>query len=120
MTMKTIAIAIPLLSILWIGCARGQTPQTIPPFLTMPPVEYDHPYEGELILRREDEPTVRERCRHQMIPGNVALACSQRWSVGKCQVWIVTDDVIALHAKPRGWTYEMILRHEIGHCNGWR
>jgi len=99
----------------------AQAQQLLPPFLTMPPVEYEHPYDGELILRREDEPTVRKRCLHQMIPGNVALACSQRWSIeNKCQVWIVTDDVIALHAEPRGWTYEMILRHELGHCNGWR
>jgi hypothetical protein len=32
----------------------------------------------------------------------------------KCTIWIVTD------AELRGYDYDIVLRHELDHCNGWQ
>jgi hypothetical protein len=42
------------------------------------------------------------------------LACSRRneWS---CVIVMVRDEVM----RERNWSTGMLLRHEIGHCNGW-
>jgi hypothetical protein len=47
--------------------------------------------------------------------GNNRIACSIR-EAESCTIIIVTDE----HALASvGTTYDVVLRHEIGHCNGW-
>jgi hypothetical protein len=81
----------------------------------LPPPEYDHDYDGELTILRTLEPVVYRACRTVIKPGRSPLGCSQRMAPRKCTIWIVTDEEL----RQRGWDYNMVLRHELGHCNGW-
>jgi hypothetical protein len=44
------------------------------------------------------------------------LGCGGPRSSGECHILRADDETIRKH----GWTPEIVLRHEIGHCNGWR
>ena len=106
------------------GAAFAQTPlaQLFPPAprsaptigpKILPPPEYDYPYTGKLILNRVD--TLEELFKK--CPGlpSFILACTYLRKDNSCLVFMVADDIIRL----RGWTAKILLRHEIGHCNGW-
>lgn len=82
---------------------------------TLPPPEYDHHYEGHLILKLVDSYSELLRlCGKERQPAT--LACARRTNDGeRCFVHILTDDLI----RRRGYTPEILMRHEIGHCNGW-
>jgi hypothetical protein len=82
----------------------------------LPPPEYDHDYNGELTILRTLEPVVYRACRSVIKPGHSPLGCAQRTGPKSCTIWIVTDQEL----KERGWDYEMVFRHERGHCNSWR
>jgi hypothetical protein len=44
------------------------------------------------------------------------LACSIRaYDTKSCVIIMVEDEVM----RRRGWTTGLLLRHEMGHCNGW-
>jgi hypothetical protein len=82
--------------------------------LILPPVEYDHPYKGKLTVE-----TVATRAQLQGV-----CAAAQAWSLAcafpsadfsSCRIVIVDDKII----REMGWWREAIMRHEIGHCNGW-
>jgi hypothetical protein len=86
---------------------------------SLPPSEYDVPYEGTLtIWRLQSEQAIREMCSRTPFP-ILALACSisprgekpKSW----CYVFIVSDAVL----KARGVSLAYALRHELGHCNDW-
>jgi hypothetical protein len=84
--------------------------------MIMPPAEYDHPYKGKLLrYTAEDQAEIRSRCpRGSFHLIGVALACTYVWP-GFCIVAMVPDDRI----RKAGFTPEIVLRHEIAHCNGW-
>jgi len=73
----------------------------------LPPPQYDHPFDGELIIvTAPDLDTLRMACR---------------WDVRGCaQLYGRSCTVIM---PPETWgdrqDREEVLRHEIGHCNGW-
>ena len=48
--------------------------------------------------------------RHEAMDARVRLS-----SLDSCRIILIDDAVM----KARGWTTELLLRHEIGHCNGW-
>jgi hypothetical protein len=81
----------------------------------LPPKEYDKPYTGALIVvYARDQDHVRELCPDVKFVG-AAIACAIRWE-GSCFVAIAPDaDIIAA-----GATHWLVMRHEMGHCNGWR
>jgi hypothetical protein len=92
------------------------------PAWILPPPEYDHPYtEGPVWIRVVySQADVRDKCEKARLL-DVALACgSSRYlqsdpSVKACLITMASKDVI----EAAGYTYEVVLRHEIGHCNGW-
>jgi hypothetical protein len=73
-----------------------------------PPPEFDNPYDGDLTIQRLSWEEIRKNCP----PGT--HACAYVWPKA-CIVMIPEDDFL----KRRGRQFEEILRHEIGHCNGW-
>src|SRR5262245_40874092 len=89
----------------------------------LPPLEYDHPYKGELIIidnvKRE---TLQENCGpiYRNAPSTGFLpGCAHVYS-NKCVVLIAEQRTItSLALIHPSWSYDHILRHEIGHCNGW-
>jgi hypothetical protein len=84
-----------------------------------PPARFDFPYKGELTVKRLPQDQVFDACRVLFKLYDVRAAaylnqrgCSIITSSNSCLV--VTVD------KPfKGATPESVLRHEIGHCNGW-
>ena len=82
----------------------------------VPPIEYDYPFPGDLRIARVDsEAAVRIACAGADFKSGYAMACNYRWGWHRCDVFIAADEVLATV----GLTYEVALRHEIGHCNGW-
>jgi hypothetical protein len=94
------------------------TPNVVPPVplkpgMVLPPVEFDHDYSGKItfeIVKTQEE--LRGICGATYTKGMLACAMTRG---PNCKIVMPIDDVIAA----RGWTPELILRHEIGHCNGW-
>jgi hypothetical protein len=82
--------------------------------LILPPLEYDHDYQGEVrVVRTPEEFRNFFVCRMQT---HTPLGCARvNGRDGVCTVFIAPDDVLARY----GDTYSDVLRHEIGHCNGW-
>lgn len=86
-----------------------------------PPARYDHAYKGELTLRHLPPDQVYPVCAKMLAEANGTdkgtypgmRGCSVRSENGtKCNVVVV--DRVWKKATP-----EAILRHELGHCNGW-
>ena len=78
----------------------------------LPPPEYDYPYTGKLLLRRVD--TLEELFLSCPNLPSYILGCAYK-RPDSCVVFMIADPFI----KARGWTAKILLRHEIGHCNGW-
>jgi hypothetical protein len=114
--MKAAIIAGCVMLPLAIGAAHARTVRpstsTIRYMNYLPPVEYDKPFTGTVIIRRlETEEEIERHCK-----GSSKLACAGHTADGKtCYLTIVNDNVLRSHHIP--WAF--VLRHEIGHCNGW-
>jgi hypothetical protein len=85
-----------------------------------PPLEYDHPYSGELITVVVDsQDKVRELCPGAKFNPNIgAIACARRGinsDQGKCWIIIANDELIT----SLGHIPDRVRDHEIAHCNGW-
>jgi hypothetical protein len=114
--MKTIfAFVILLAAFAGIKALHAQNVTTVPVkrlSYILPPVEFDHYYEGDLTIKIVD--TLDELYALCAIKNDTMLACAL--PAGKsCIVIMVRDEVM----RKRGWTTGVIFRHEIGHCNGW-
>jgi hypothetical protein len=82
----------------------------------LPPAEFDHEYAGVLTVHRGTQQEMLAQCPSKSNPGYYSLGCSRRFFDGAtCVVYIAKD--IMLQAA--GWPYDLVLRHELGHCNGW-
>jgi hypothetical protein len=76
----------------------------------LPPEEYDRPYTGELKIIRHDTVTeVQAACPTVPNP----MACARVFSATKCEVHLLPDYMYVRDGP------DIIMRHEIGHCNGW-
>ena len=83
----------------------------------LPPPQFDRPYEGELKIVRGTQADLRAACPSSFKLGNHAIGCMQLHLQGMpCIIYILND--IGLQAI--GWDYDIVLRHERGHCNGWK
>jgi hypothetical protein len=85
----------------------------LPPYITLPPAKYDGPYRGgQLVVTKwNDYSLIQQVCGDT--PN--AVACSYRTydaNTGK-----LISCLIMLG--PAAHNNERVLRHEIGHCNGW-
>lgn len=83
----------------------------------IPPVQYDHPYDGpgELtVVQASSQDEVRRLCPNAVWPPAGAYGCQMMTSSG-CYVVIAPETDM----KRVGLTKDITLRHEIAHCNGW-
>lgn len=70
-----------------------------------PPAEFDYTFPGEVVLFMTDEETTRKYCP------DYGVACvPPGGEPGKC--------VIIFNAE-YAYDFADIMRHEMGHCNGW-
>jgi len=82
----------------------------------LPPEEFDHEFKGELTVKRGTQQELRIACPNTFRPGNLALGCALRYLSGAaCVIYIVNDSTLQF----ANWDYEIVLRHERAHCNGW-
>jgi hypothetical protein len=118
--MSRIAITVLMagLTALAVNKTTAQTVKTVPvrpvtsQYRIFPPPEYDHYYEGDLTIKIVDTlEELREVCQ---LEGAQLLACSTH-NDRSCIIVMVKDEVM----RTRSWTTGMLLRHEMGHCNGW-
>jgi hypothetical protein len=79
----------------------------------MPPLQFDHVYQGKLTVKRVDPDQMRLACPKPK-PGNTMLGCAHVGQ-GACEIIILDDASLA----DLGFNSDIILRHESGHCNGW-
>src|SRR5262245_24835191 len=94
----------------------------------LPPKEFDHKYDGELTIKYMIAEDIYRECRSAVKPGQGRpLACARRFleqppsstfPMGmpkSCTIYMMTRDEL----ENLGWSYDIVMRHEIGHCNGW-
>ena len=86
-----------------------------------PPPEFDHPYKGKLDTRYLPQPEVFKECSRMMLENNGSTKGAYPEMRGcSTQFDNYTSCIIILIDKPwKNTTPEAVLRHEIGHCNGW-
>jgi hypothetical protein len=98
-------------------------------YRNLPPAEYDHPYEGRLrTIEVRSMETVSYLCKravrhlaYVLIP-KVAIGCAIRSDLVKLDP---NADCVIFHAPESqlqrlGGTLNVLIRHELGHCNGWK
>jgi len=80
----------------------------------LPPVEFAHPYHGEvLLLRGQSQEALRRICGQQ--PEGTLLGCARRPSAGELPFVVMADDATV---RAVGWTPNLNALHEAGHLNG--
>jgi hypothetical protein len=80
----------------------------------MPPREFDHAYDGTILITRGDDLEIKERCK---ISGSRTACTYVPVKQGDvCSMWIAYDDVLNYQRM----SYDVVFRHERAHCNGWR
>jgi hypothetical protein len=82
-----------------------------PSWRQLPPVEYDRPYDGTLtVLGAGNQEQTQAACGWP----RPVLACSYH-SGRECTIIHAREDYIVQFKT----TLNIVMRHEIGHCNGW-
>jgi len=82
--------------------------------MVLPPLEYDHPYDGDVWILRADAEQMQRLCPPPKIAGNLILGCTRLKADG-CYIVIGHDDIL----RKAGFTYRLVLPHEVGHCDSW-
>jgi len=81
----------------------------------LPPEEFDHEFKGELRIVRGTQQQLRAACPNSFNPGWNAMGCT-RHIYDICTIYILNDAGL----QAINWDYEIVLRHERAHCNGWK
>ena len=80
----------------------------------LPPKEFDRPYSGDLtVVTAHSQDELKEFCGSAYKPG-LTLGCARPGHTS-CRIIMAPEQIIIAG----GWTKALMLRHEIGHCNGW-
>jgi len=103
------------------SCASAATAAPLPRKPTsIAPAEYDRAYKGGklTIVTVATRAELLAACPSLTSP--TLLACSRHHpgyggADAYCRITILQDSVL----KARGYSRELVLRHEYGHCNGW-
>jgi hypothetical protein len=83
--------------------------------LFLPPKEFDRDYNGHLKIEHMRPDEIDRQCGSAVKPGNRALACARRADIENCTIYIMFENYL----RELGWNYEIVFRHERGHCLGW-
>lgn len=80
----------------------------------LPPVEFDHAYDGPVeVVDVPTEKRLRQLCGFEHThEGSNVIGCAARLS-NLCRIYLGPIP------QRSGTTYNINLRHELGHCNGW-
>jgi hypothetical protein len=89
----------------------------------LPPIEYDRPFAGKYSEIRVGADVMAIVCPKTPFPVTLGCVVSNiKWDgermvvpATECIVYIAADDIL----KKAGWSYDILMRHERAHCNGW-
>jgi hypothetical protein len=82
----------------------------------LPPEEFDRPYNGEVVIKEgTDQNHLRELCKGVTFLGPALACASVPFGLNVCYIVKAPDAEI----RSFGYDPEIVMRHEIGHCNGW-
>lgn len=93
-------------------------------YILLPPAKYDRSFDGRVVIERHSGKELKEHCIVPDPDGVMACALGgeikpnsyyRGWMSGVCTVHMLNDQELLV----RGQRYDLVLRHEIGHCNGW-
>jgi hypothetical protein len=110
--MKFLAASALAFLALTTGTAHAESLNNIFNAAGLPPAEYDHPFKGTTNVLRVGPEIMGRMCPKSRFP--VTLSCVYG-SKDECAIIMLHDNLI----REMGWTYEVVYRHEVGHCNGW-
>jgi hypothetical protein len=97
-----------LLAVLAVGSSAHA--QGSPFAAVLPPAEFDHQFRGTLTVKRlPDGEALAAACRTKE-----RFACTFPKGAS-CVIYMRSDADI----RDARWSPQIVLRHEIGHCNGW-
>ena len=105
-------------SIIWVDWLKGAPQPSAAHFKQLPPKEFDHEYSGKIIIQRMTQDELRAACPGSFKLGSWALGCATapyNNHSGDCIVRILNEAGL----NQLGWEYDIIYRHERGHCLGW-
>jgi hypothetical protein len=89
-----------------------ETPKRNP---VWPPVEFDYPYKGKLVVRRLETPAdIRAACPNANFANRIPVACTRLTGEVCVIVMLPGKALMAFDLDP-----DDVYRHENGHCNGW-
>ena len=108
-------LKLSLALLLAVGLAGSAVARPVlnPKARVMPPKEFDKPYTGNLVVTRvKSYEEVYASCPDVAYKGMTACMTSKD---GVCKITMVSDSVL----EELGIPPYLVLRHELGHCNGW-
>jgi hypothetical protein len=109
--MRYVLTLIAALALASPALADPPLPPVLAKYFTLPPVEFDHPFPGNVRIVPLPIEEVQRNCPQTSM---IIVACSYTDRVwNDCIVYVY--DLAAKAAR----VLEPLLRHEIGHCNGW-
>jgi hypothetical protein len=82
--------------------------------MIIPPVQYDHPYDGDMWILRGNAEQMARLCPLPKNPRNYITGCA-RLVGNTCYVVVADEDIL----RKTGLSFRIVLRHETGHCGGW-
>lgn len=82
-----------------------------------PPARFDHAYSGKLSIVRLPPKLVRKHCDNVLAKLGLGRATPTQKGCavqdkGSCKIWVIDRPMW-------GTTTRAVIRHEMGHCNGW-
>jgi hypothetical protein len=86
-------------------------------FPILPPPEYDHPFAGKLvIIRALGAGDTIWMCPKPAL-GMTMTLCTLPLGPSACVIFQMPE--VEKETIKLGWTLNILMRHEIAHCNGW-
>jgi hypothetical protein len=102
-----LAMLVLLALLAWLSDARSETAM-------VPPAKYDHAFAGKVSVTGGTESQTRASCR-MFAP----YGCSTLLTPTHCAVYAVAAGRSAGGQVITAAFHAAIVRHEVGHCNGW-
>jgi len=110
--MRTVLAALVLLG--WSSAFAGVNDPT-----WKPPRRFDHAFAGKLTIKRLPQREVERACRALFVKHKIPVGSVTSWRgcslpVSKRSCTIIVVNKTFMRATPAA-----VIRHEVGHCNGW-
>jgi hypothetical protein len=106
-----------LAALLLMGCSSAFAGVNDPSW--NPPRRFDHAFAGKLTIKRLPQRDVEKACRALFVKHKIPVVSLTNWRgcsapLSKRSCIIIVVNKTFMRATPKA-----VIRHEVGHCNGW-